>query len=136
MTPLFVFEVNCPHCKKSLMDPYQPLHKHPSIRLKVVGQNGEGTLRLCAIYDCYDQNSELELVKDELVKVYCPSCNADLQSNMTCEVCSAPMVNFTLEIGGKVNVCSRKGCTNHNVNFVDLGSALDILYDKYGYGQS
>jgi len=129
------FDVNCPKCGKSLMDAYTTLLGKPSIKISIETENGKGTLRLCSIYDCYTHQADVEIRPKEIVKFYCPSCNENLSSEVKCEVCEAPMVSFKLEIGGKVNICSRRGCKNHSVNFVDLSSALDMFYHKYGYGQ-
>jgi hypothetical protein len=134
MAQSIIFDVNCPHCKKSLMDPYNPLNAFPSIKLDIEGKSGKGILRLCSIYDCYDHKVGIEVEQDEITKFTCPHCNTDLAIDLPCEVCGANMVQFKLEIGGKVNICSRHGCKNHNVSFVDLSSALNVFYDKFGYG--
>jgi len=130
------FEVNCVHCNKSLMDAYNTLLTKPSIRVNIESEAGKGILRLCSIYDCYTHTSDVEIKPQEVVKFFCPSCNESLYSDIKCEHCEAPMVTFKLEIGGKVSICSRRGCKNHNVNFVDLASALDVFYNKFGYGQN
>jgi hypothetical protein len=36
-------------------------------------------------------------------------------------------------MGGKLGVCSRRGCKNHLVEFEDLSNALRKLYQEYGY---
>lgn len=134
MPQSIIFEVNCPHCKKSLMDPYNQLNNFPSIKLDIEGKSGKGILRLCSIYDCYDHHVGIEVAENEITTFSCPSCNENLAIDLTCEVCDAPMVQFKLEMGGKVNICSRHGCKNHSVSFVDLSSALNVFYDKFGYG--
>jgi len=43
------------------------------------------------------------------------------------------MVPFFLDMGGRVSICSRSGCTNHHVEFDDLSVAMKKLYQEYGY---
>lgn len=134
MAHLITFDVNCPECGKSLMDAYNTLMDKPSIKLNIEAKNGKGIIRLCSIYDCYVHTSDILLEGGEIVKFYCPFCHETLNTEVKCELCEAPMVSFKLDMGGKVNICSRKGCKNHSVNFVDLSAALEVFYHKYGYG--
>lgn len=136
MPQSIIFDVNCPHCKKSLMDPYNPINGTRSIKLNVEGKSGKGIMRLCSIYDCYNHKADIEIEENEVTTFLCPSCNENLAINLSCEICEAPMVQFKLEMGGKVNICSRNGCKNHNVSFVDLTSALNVFYHKFGYGNT
>ncbi|HPD65816.1 MAG TPA: hypothetical protein P5050_11085 [Bacteroidia bacterium] len=136
MPQTITFDVNCPECGKSLMDAYNLLMDKPSIRLTIETAKGKGTIRLCSIYDCYAHTSDIEIEGGEIVNFFCPFCHENLNTEIKCELCEAPMVSFKLEMGGKVNICSRKGCKNHNVNFVDLSAALEVFYNKFGYGSS
>ncbi|OYT14156.1 MAG: hypothetical protein B6I19_01370 [Bacteroidetes bacterium 4572_114] len=45
------------------------------------------------------------------------------------------MINFNLDMGGRVSICSRNGCQNHAVEFEDLSLALKKLYQEYGSGE-
>ena len=127
------FDVNCPHCKKSLMDPYRMIKNKPSIRLFLKTENGEGSIRLSSIYGDYEYITDVKLKKGDIVTFLCPSCKTDLVSKEECTECQAPMVDLKLSIGGKVCFCSRNGCQNHSVGFVDLSSALNTFYDQYKY---
>ena len=53
-----------------------------------------------------------------------PDCMEELSSMEVCEECQAPMGDLKLSIGGLVYMCSRSGCKNHSVGFVDLSSTL------------
>ncbi len=128
------FNVNCPHCGVSFMNSYQPIHEKPSIRLKIKRGEDEGIIRLCSIYGCYEHVSDIELVKDEIYEFYCPNCGQKLNIEEKCESCNAPLVSMKLSMGGKVQICSRSGCTNHLVAFKDLTTALNNLYEQFGYG--
>ena len=136
MPQSITFDVVCPFCKKSIMDPYNQLNGKPSIKLNIEGKNGKGIIKLCSVYDCYDHQADINIEDQEIIKFFCPHCNEDLAIESECDSCNAPMVQFRLEMGGKVNICSRSGCKNHNVSFVDLSSALNVFYHKFGYGKS
>ena len=123
--------VNCPHCRKSLMDEEKLLQDHPSIKLNIVTPEERGVLHLCSIYECYDHETDLELKKGTIVDFYCPKCNKELLVNEECNVCSAPMVAFVLKVGGRVSICSREGCANHYIAFQDLSAELSKFYHEY-----
>lgn len=133
MADFISFNVNCPHCGKSLMNSYQPIHDKPSIRVKIKNGDTNGTLRLCSLYGCYAHESDIELQKNTVYEFYCPSCNESLIIKENCDVCEAPLVEFKLELGGKAQVCSRKGCDNHFIAFKDLGTAMHALEGDYGH---
>ncbi len=130
MPKSITFNVCCPACKNSLMDKNKLLHGKPSIRLNIVGNSRNGTMLLCSVYDCYDHQVNIPVKDQDIISFYCPNCMQNLSVETTCDICEAPMVQFLLDIGGKVNICSRKACKNHNVSFVDLTSALNALYNK------
>ena len=49
-----------------------------------------------------------------------------------CKLCGAPMVTFVLKAGGRVSICSRKGCSNHYLTFQDLTQELSKFYNEFG----
>jgi hypothetical protein len=125
--------VKCPLCRTSLMDHEHKLQDKPSIKLNIqVGKN-RGVIRLCSIYGNYDHEATLDLSGVDIAEFSCPHCNQVLNSNETCGKCGAPMVPFIMDIGGKVNICSRKGCSNHYVAIEDLYNTLIKFYDEYGF---
>ena len=128
------FDVNCPHCKKSLMDPYRQVSNRPSIRLNIEAGEQKGLIRLCSIYGCYEYISEITVNQGDIARFSCPHCKKELSSKEICEECQAPMVDLKLSIGGIVCICSRSGCKNHSVGFVDLSSALNTFYQHHRYG--
>jgi len=128
------FDVNCPHCKRSLMDPYRMINNKPSIRVNIKTQDGSGSIRLSSVYGCYEYFTDVKIKKNDLVEFSCPHCKEILNTLDKCSECDAPMVNFKLSIGGIVCICSRGGCKNHSVGFVDLSSALNSFYQQYKYG--
>jgi len=135
MTKTVSLNVKCPHCGQSFMDDINPLKEKPSIKLNIETSSDRGTIRLCSIYGCYDHACDVDLKDGEIALFFCPHCNKGLKSNDECDSpnCNAPMIPLTLRLGGKVYICSRKGCDNHFVAFEDLATEVRKFYDEYGF---
>ncbi len=127
-------EVQCPFCMKSFMCEEHKLHHYPSIKLNVMTPKQRGTIHLCSVYECFDHFSDIDIPDKTIVEFTCPHCNKELLVKEECKICGAPMVSLTLKTGGRVNICSRKGCSNHYVAFEDLNSELLSFYEKFKYG--
>lgn len=125
--------VNCPECGKSLMDQKKLIDNEPSINLIISNENEKGMIWLSSIYGSYNYSSEVETPNEELVHFHCPHCHVELSSKTHCNICDAPMVDFHLDMGGRVSICSRSGCKNHAIAFEDLSLALKKLYQEYGF---
>lgn len=123
--------VKCPHCGKSLMDETHLIKEHPSIKINIETERDRGILWLCSTYGCFMHENNIELKDKELVKFFCPHCNKSLLREILCKKCKAPMAGMNINVGGKVNICSRKGCDNHYIVFEDLNDAINLLYDKF-----
>ena len=113
------------------MDHTQFLNTKPSIKLRIELGGQKGNLNLCSTYGCFDRQSNIQLVEGEIAKLSCPHCKKDLHGTHICDTCHAPVVDFTLDKGGKVHVCSRVGCTKHYVSFEDIYSTLTKFYHEY-----
>jgi ssDNA-binding Zn-finger/Zn-ribbon topoisomerase 1 len=124
-------KIKCPVCSKSLMDPRHKLDGQPSVSLDAACDGKKGWLRLSPVYGSYTLESEHPLPKGAIVRVYCPKCKAELASTVHCDQCQAPMVPLLMAEGGKVYVCSRKGCKKHFLEFEDVDEALAKFYDAY-----
>lgn len=126
-------KLNCPVCGKSLMDAEHLVDNEQSIKLDFEVKGKKNQIWLSSIYGSYNYTSEIDLPAGENVKLFCPHCNENITSDSDCLVCGSEMIEFNLDIGGKVSVCSRIGCKNHFVEFDDLSVALKKLYQEYGY---
>ena len=135
MTKIVSLNVKCPHCGQSFMDKVTLLKEKPSIKLNIETNRDRGTIRLCSLYGCYDHLCDIDLKDGEIARFFCPQCNKELVSNDECDSpnCNAPMVPLNLQPGGKVFICSRKGCENHFVAFEDLATEVKKFYDEYGF---
>jgi methionyl-tRNA synthetase len=124
-------KVKCPHCGESLMDEEIKIDDRPSVRLNIQWGGERGRLRLSSLYGSYKVDSQLSVPEGEVVKFFCPHCNAELASSRSCEQCHAPMVSMKFAQGGTVQICSRRGCKKHLIEFENLESELRAFYEKY-----
>lgn len=122
--------VNCPNCKKSLMDNEKHVDGTPGIRLNIKCAGSSGTIHLSSIYESYNYTTDIDTPKNELIKLFCPHCSDEITSDDECQRCSAPMIPLALDFGGIVSICSRVGCKNHFLEFDDVSLALSELYIK------
>jgi methionyl-tRNA synthetase len=78
--------------------------------------------------------SDIRFKENDKLDFLCPSCNKSFKTGNKCDVCGHDIISFNLNVGGKVELCSEKGCQNHSITFKDLDCALHSLHDKYSYG--
>ncbi len=128
--------VKCPMCTNSLMDKEKLIDNKPSIHLNIEMDGKKGSIALSSIYGSFNFNCNIDLPVGHLAKFTCRSCNKEITSKEECLSCGAPMVPFYLDMGGKVSICSRSSCKNHFVEFEDLTTAMQRLYEEYGYEDS
>lgn len=123
--------VQCPSCKHSLMDSDKMIDGYSSVRVVIQYGDKRGTLFLSSVYDSHNNVSEIDVPLDEKVLFFCPLCNSDLLTTTRCDKCNAPMASFELSQGGKLKICSRRGCKQHFIKFADLAKEISVLYDVY-----
>ena len=130
---LISLKVKCPVCGHSLMDKDRPVDNCPSIRLKMEIGKKTGMINLSSVWESFNYVSTIETPKKKILKLSCPHCKSEIKGKADCEVCDAPLIPLDLELGGNVCICSRMGCRNHFVKFVDFSFALKQLYIDAGY---
>lgn len=123
--------LKCVHCGHSLMDHEHLVDNVASVKLYLKIGGKEGYIWLSSIYGSYNLDSMLDIESGSIAEFKCPSCLHELKSPDLCDVCSAPLVDFHLEDGGKVSICSRAGCRKHLIEFEDLSTALAHFYNEY-----
>lgn len=128
--------LKCPVCGASLMNKEVIVDHKPSIHLLVRMDDVEGSVYLSSIYGSYNFSCDITLIPGHISEFYCPHCKNEISSKSECLNCSAPMIPFYLEMGGKVSICSRIGCKNHFVEFEDLTQAMQKLHEDYGYEET
>lgn len=128
---MIVVKVRCPHCKKSLMDNKKIIDGEQAIMVKLTYAGKKGTLYLSPVYGSYNIETEIDVPKGKIAGFRCPHCGADLKSTRKCEICNASMVAFELKDGGIVQICSRRGCRKHLIEFEDPSKELELFYKTY-----
>lgn len=127
--------VKCPVCGASFMDGECLVDNELSIKLNIKIGSKEGTINLSSIYGSYNYVCAIDTPKDVIAEFSCPHCKEKLPFSIECKICKAPMVSLSLDLEGKVCICSRSGCKNHTIEFNDLTLALTKFYQEYGYIQ-
>jgi methionyl-tRNA synthetase len=123
--------VKCPHCGKSLMDEEIKIDDHPSVKVNIQWGGERGRLRLSSLYGSYTIECQLSMPEGKVARFFCPHCNAELTGPRVCEKCDAPMIPLKFVEGGTVEICSRRGCKKHLIEFENLESELRAFYNKY-----
>ncbi len=128
---MVVVSLKCPHCGKSLMDNKKLIDGYPSVCVKLTYAGKKGMLHLSAVYGSYNVESEIDVPKSKIAGFRCPHCDSDLKSTRKCDICNAQMVAFDLKSGGQVQICSRRGCKKHIIEFEDPKAELEAFYKSY-----
>ena len=114
---IFPLQVACTRCSQSLMDAQHPIDGHPSIRLTVSAGNRYGWALLSSLYGSHTTATELEIPEGTVTEFYCPHCHSQLGPGSGCVECGAAMIPLMVGGGGVVQVCSRRGCKGHILDF-------------------
>ena len=133
MEKYIALSVKCPHCSKSLMNPYHPIQNKASVKLEIQKGEERGVVNLCSYYGCVDHSCTIDIDEGEITQFFCPHCHKELISDKTCRECHAPMVPFSMEKGGLLHMCSRRGCNSHHLDFLNVSDALRKMYNEFGY---
>ncbi|MBF0573668.1 MAG: hypothetical protein HQK69_07905 [Desulfamplus sp.] len=129
MSSQIKIEVSCPSCLKSLMNPQVKVDDLPSIEILAKLSGKSGTIFLSQIYGSYEKKFvNVEDINDAVVDCSCPKCQKPFPIQKICS-CNAPLATLNLDIGGRINFCTRNGCPHHSVEFENLDSAF-ILFQK------
>ena len=123
--------VKCPQCGKSLMSTKKKMGGKAAIEVKVTYAGKNAPLYMSSVYGSYDIEMDLKIPLGKVAGFRCPHCKADLKSTRKCDVCSSQMVAFDLKGGGQVQICSRRGCKKHILEFQDPKSELQAFYKSY-----
>ena len=126
-----VVNVKCPYCRKSLMDEEKLIDDNPSVKINIQHHDKTGTLYMSSIFGSYNILSEIFVPEEEMAIFSCPECNASLILKDLCEECKAPLAFLELKSGGTVQICSRRGCKYHFMDYTNFAQKLSVFYDKY-----
>lgn len=123
--------VKCPKCGKSLMNASHRLDAKPSIMITLSYAGKKAPLFLSSLYGSYAADTSINIPPGKIAGFRCPQCKGDLKSTRKCERCSAQMVAFDLKQGGQVQICARRGCKKHVLEFQDPECELQAFYKSY-----
>jgi methionyl-tRNA synthetase len=107
------------------------LDKAASIEVNLTYAGKHAPLYMSSLYGSYKVETELEMPVGKVAGFRCPSCKADLKSTRKCEACGSQMIAFELKAGGNVQICSRRGCKKHVLEFQDADGELQAFYKSY-----
>lgn len=124
-------QVKCPFCRQSLMDEDKMIDDLPSIKVFIQFHDKKGFLYLSSIYGSYTISSEVHIPLDQIVLFFCPHCRSSLLTSNLCEKCQVPMAAFELRQGGQVQICSKRGCKKHTIEFSNLSQEISTFYNEY-----
>lgn len=131
MLNLITVQLKCVHCGHTMMDHERLIDNVPSVKLYLKIGDHEGYIWLSSIYGSYNLESTIDIKDGDIALFKCPHCLHELKSTETCGECEAPMIDFHLEEGGKMSLCSRAGCKKHSVEFEDLATAMNHFYNDF-----
>ncbi|MBI4655569.1 MAG: hypothetical protein HY746_02355 [Elusimicrobia bacterium] len=123
--------VKCPLCKKSLMDAKNKIDSKPSIAVTMTYAGRNAPLYLSSLYGSYKIQTVINVPRGKIAGFRCLFCKKDLKSSRKCDICGAQMVSFDLWHGGQVQICSRRGCKKHLLEFQDPDIELEAFYKSY-----
>jgi len=123
--------VTCPACKASLMDKSHLLLSAPTIHTRTTIEGQEVSLRLSSILGDYTIDCPVEIPEGVMVTLHCPHCAAPLIGDRTCNLCSAPMASFIMREGGGIQICCRRGCKRHVIEFENPETEVSDFYRNH-----
>jgi NADH-quinone oxidoreductase subunit E len=109
----FGLSVCCPRCQQKLADASYLMDDLPSILLNATCRGRQGWIRLSSLYGSEQLAAEFPVAQGSVVNFQCPHCHIPLPSPVNCWDCSAPVASLQLMGGGKLSLCSRRGCGHH-----------------------
>ncbi|MBU1720091.1 MAG: class I tRNA ligase family protein [Bacteroidetes bacterium] len=136
MFDLVSLHVNCPSCKKSLMDDDVLVDNTSGIRIHVRTSTENGTIWLSSMYGSYNYICDIALPNNDQAEFYCPHCHVELSSGRVCNICKSPLVSLKVDDGSRVSLCCRNGCKKHFIEFDDHRSALRRIVHEHEFSFS
>ncbi len=122
--------VDCPACGASLMDEEQTVGGSPAILTRVELDGGKVDLRLSSVLGDHTIHCEAEIEAGREVVFLCPRCQQSLTGTRTCDLCSAAMAHFRMRDGGGIQVCCRRGCPKHVLEFENPETEVSEFYRR------
>ncbi len=122
--------VACPSCGVSLMDEAHPVAGSPAILTRVDIGTECADLRLSSVLGDYTIDCAREIPEGLEVVLHCPHCDKSLTATRTCDLCSAAMAHLRMREGGGIQICCRRGCRKHVVEFENPETEVSEFYRR------
>jgi len=113
------------------MSAVNKLESAPAIEVNLTYAGKHAPLYLSSLYGSYKVQTDMNIPVGKVAGFRCPHCKADLKSTRKCDACGSQMIAFELKAGGQVQICSRRGCKKHVLEFQDADSELQAFYKAY-----
>ena len=117
---VFPVSVSCPRCNRGLLDTHNLVDGHPSIRLTFSFGRKHGSMRLSSLYGSFTVQADHDIPNGTELNMFCPHCHAELASSSACPTCDAMLVPLMVRGGGVMQICSRRGCKEHRLDFTGV----------------
>ena len=125
--------VKCPECGASLMDSGRTVDGYPGIHTAITHAGGRADLWLSPVFGSYNVVTEAEVPAGAEVAFFCPHCGRELAGTRLCELCGARMARLTMREGGTIQICCRRGCPKHLVEFENPATEVAEFYRRQPY---
>lgn len=128
-------DLNCPNCHRTLMDPEVRIDDVPAVYclIQIPGPNPKLPRRapiwFSSLYGSFKFQCEHTLAENERMVLFCPACETELKGERICTACGDPMVSLDMTTGGRLTVCTRRGCKQHLIELGDDVPALERLFN-------
>lgn len=126
---LTALKVKCPHCHIFLKDDSVQIDDRSSIKLDVAHDQLKGHIWLSSKYGSNSYQTDVDIPDESIIDFSCPHCHTNLENNIDCNKCGAPMASIQLSNGGVVNFCTRQGCSNNSIEFPELSFESNIEHE-------
>lgn len=140
LSPVGIAQVKGATCKNNhnLIDNNHKIEGVPSIKVKAEAKGIEGEVYIDAIFGKHQNQYNLPIHNNEILKLYCTECSVPLfDDKRECPVCKAPLYQMHTPGKGTLNGCTRFGCTWQKWDFVDEQKEyrfIQIIFSDNGNG--
>ena len=135
MNRRIALDLNCPSCHTTLMDTMVRIDDMPAVHclIQVPGPNPklprQVPIWFSSIYGSFAFQCEHTLAANERMVLICPACQSHLDGERLCSSCGDPMVSLEMTTGGRLTVCTHRGCKQHLIELGDDVPALERLFN-------
>ena len=113
------------------MDEGHKINDKPSVHLKLEVESEQGDVYISCLCGSSDFDTNVKISRGELASFFCPNCEEELISDYDCQECRSAMVPLQIDKGGKIYICSKRGCKEHFLDVDNISQEDKDLYSRY-----